>query len=98
MTPNVDVNERCSEGMDPYEVHSIPGGGDKADIADGIERTKFVKRQTLVHEMDRHELHCSKAAINASDQLVHRRSQVLIFLDVLAGRNGELYQHHLQRR
>jgi hypothetical protein len=84
--------------MDPYEIHSIPGGGDKADVTDGVEGTKFVKRQALVHEMDRHKLHRPKAAIDSSNQFVYRRTQVLIFLDVLTGRNGELNQYDLQKR
>ena len=97
MTPNATwmLVQRCREDMDPYEVHSIPGGRDKADITDGVEGTKFVKCQAFVHEVDRHKLHRPKAAIDASNQFVDGRTQVLIFLDVLTGRNGELDQHHL---
>lgn len=94
----MDVSERCSEAIDPYEIHSIPGGGDKTDITDGVEGTKFVKRQTFMHEMNRHKLHCPETAIDSSNQFVYGRSQVLIFLDVLTGRNGKLYQYDLQRR
>ena len=93
----MDVNERCSEEMVPYEIHSISGGGDKADVTDGVEGTKFVKCQALVHEMDRHKLHRPKAAINSPNQFVYRRTQVLILFDVLTGRNGELNQYHLQK-
>ena len=81
--------------MDPYEVHSIPGGGDKADVTDGVEGTKFIKCQALVHKMDGHKLHSPKTAVDTSNQFIHCRSQVLILLDVLAGRNGQLHQHDL---
>lgn len=48
-----------------------------------------------MHEMDRHELDRSEPAVDPAHELVHRRAQVLVFFDVLAGGDGELCEDDL---
>jgi len=48
-----------------------------------------------VHEVNRHELDRSEATVDSSDELVDRRSQVLVLLDVLTGGNSELDEDDL---
>jgi len=66
-----------------HQVHTITSTADQADVANGIKSTKLIKRQTLVHKVDRHELDGSKSSINPSNELVNGRPQVLVLLDIL---------------
>lgn len=43
-----------------------------------------------MHEMNRHPVDCSEAAVDAPDELVHHRPQVLVLLDVLPRRDSDL--------
>lgn len=45
--------------------------------------------------MDRHELDGPEPAVDPSYELVHRRAEVLVFFDVLAGGHGELGEDDL---
>ena len=45
--------------------------------------------------MDGHEVHGSEATVDASYELIHSRTQVLILLNVLSRRDGELRQDNL---
>ena len=51
-----------------------------------------------MHEVDRHELDRSESTVDSSHELVDRRSQVLVLLDVLTGRDGELNEDNLRKR
>jgi hypothetical protein len=57
-----------------------------------VQRTEFVELQALVHEMYWHKLDSPKATVDTPDELVHRRAQVLILLDILTRRHGKLYK------
>jgi hypothetical protein len=48
-----------------------------------------------VHKVDGHEFDGAKAPVDAPDELVHRRPQILVLLDVLPGWDGELDQNNL---
>ena len=43
-----------------------------------------------MHEVNRHKLDRAKAAVDPADELVHARAQVLVLLDVLPTRDGDL--------
>lgn len=48
-----------------------------------------------MHEVDGHELDGSESAVDPTDELVDRRSQVLVLLNVLTRGNGELNEDDL---
>jgi hypothetical protein len=75
------------------EVHAVARRADEAYVRDGVERAQLVERQALVHEVDRHEVDGAEAAVNPPHELVHGRAQVLVLLDVAAGRHRELREH-----
>lgn len=78
-----------------YQIHTVPRARNKTHVADGIESAEFVERKTLVHEVDGHELDGAEAAVDAPNQLVHCRTQILILFDILTRRYSKLYQDHL---
>lgn len=97
MRPNVGpmsylaTGEREGRG-DTDQVHAVARAGHQANVTECVQRTEFVKLQALVHEMDRHKLDSPKAAVDTPDELVHRRAQVLVLLDILTRRHGKLHK------
>ena len=78
-----------------HQIHTVPRAGHETDVADGIERAQLVEREALVHKVDRHKVHGAKSAVYAAHELVHGRSQVLVFFHVLPRRHGELNEDDL---
>src|SRR6267154_1940506 len=90
------TSERAAERTDIiYQVHSISCTGHQTDITNCVQSAEFVGSQTLVHEMDRHELDCTKTTVNATDKLIYRCPQVLVILNILPRRHSKLNQHDL---
>lgn len=79
------------------EVHAVARAADEADIADRVERAQLVERQGLVHEVDGHEVDSAEATIDTADKLVDGRAEVLVLLDVLTRRDGQLDEDDLQQ-
>jgi len=80
-----------------YQVHTIASTRDKADIARRIQGSELIKRQTLVHVMDRCVLHGAEAAIDPSNEFVDYRPEVLVLFDILPGRHCQLHQYDLYK-
>lgn len=78
-----------------HQIHPVTRTGHQTNVANGIKRAQLIERQALVHEMDGHELHRSEPAVDPADELVHRRTQVLVLLDVLTRGNGQLRENDL---
>ena len=48
-----------------------------------------------MHEVDGHELDSAELAVDATNKLIDDCTEVLVLLDVLSRRNGDLYKHDL---
>ena len=77
-----------------HEIHTIASAGDEAHIADGVQRAELVEFDGTVQKMNRHTFDSAKSAVNATDSLVHRRTQVLVLFHILSRRYSDLNQHH----
>ena len=77
-----------------HEIHTIASAGDEAHIADGVQRAELVEFDGTVQKMNRHTFDRAKSAVNATDSLVHRRTQVLVLFHILSRRYSDLNQHH----
>ena len=75
------VRKRSSNST--YQVHTVPSAANQTNIADGVESTELIKRQTLVHKVDGHELDRSEPSIDPTNKFVNSRPQILVLLDVL---------------
>lgn len=80
-----------------HQVHTITSTADKTNIADRIQGTKLIERQTLVHEVYRHEIHSSKPPIDAPNKLINGGPKILVLFDILSRRNGQLSQDNLKQ-
>jgi len=48
-----------------------------------------------VHEVNGHEVDGPESAVDPSNKLVYRRTQVLVLLYILSGRDGKLNENNL---
>ena len=80
-----------------YQVHTITSTRDQTDITRRIQRGELIKRQTLVHIVNRCVLHGTEAAIDPSNEFVDYGPEVLVFFDVLPRRHCQLHQHDLHK-
>ena len=78
------------EGGQAHQVHTVARAGHQADIADRVQRTELVKRQALMHKVNRHKLDRAEASIDATDEFVDCGAQILVLFDVLTRRHSEL--------
>lgn len=81
--------------MTTYQVHTVSRTAHQADVTDRVQRAKFVERQALVHEMNRHEVDSAESTVDTSNKLVHRGAKVLVLLDVLSRWYCELCKNDL---
>lgn len=81
-----------------HEVHSVSGGGDQAGVRNGVHGRELLEWHRLVHKVDWHELHSTESAIDSTDELIDRRSKVLVLLDILSRRNSQLDENDLIER
>jgi len=85
----------CRDVLVGHQVHTVACRRHETDIRDSVERNKLVERDRLVHEVDGHELDSAELAVDASYELIDDSTEVLVLLDVLSRRNGDLYKHDL---
>ena len=78
-----------------HQVHAVSRTAHQADVTDRVQRAKFIERQALVHEMNRHEVDSTESTVDTSNELVHRGAKVLILLDVLSRWYCELCENNL---
>ena len=73
-----------------YQVHTVTSARDQADIARRIQSSELIKRQTLVHVVNRCVLHGTEAAVDPSNEFVDNRPEILVLFDVLPRRHCQL--------
>lgn len=66
-----------------HQIHPVASAANQANIANGIESAQLIKQQTLVHEVDRHEVDSSETSVDPSNELVNGGPQILVLLDIL---------------
>lgn len=87
--------KRKTEGKCSNEVHAVARRSDQASVRDLVQGRQFREGDRAVQEVDRHPIDRAEPAVDPPDQLVDRRAQVLVLLDVLARRHGDLDEDDL---
>ena len=54
-----------------HQVHAVASTSHQADIADCVQRTQFVERQALMHEVYRHKLNGAETSVDTPNELVY---------------------------
>lgn len=75
-----------------HQIHTVSSASNQAGITDGIQGTELIKGNAAMQEMDGHALHSAKSTVDPSDGLVDDGPEVLILLDILPRRHGDLNQ------
>ena len=88
-------SELSSAKVGTHQVHTITSTGNQASVRQSVHCRQLLERYRLVHEVNRHKLDRTEATVDAAYELVDGRAQVLVLLDVLTGRNGELNENDL---
>jgi hypothetical protein len=77
------------------QIHAISSRSDQTSFPNGIQGTQLVKRDGLMHKVNRHEFDGAESSIDPSNQLVDGSPQRLVLFHVLSRRNGDLNQDDL---
>lgn len=95
---NLGMRRRKGDSAATDQVHPVPRARNQTRIRNGVHGGELLKRHRLVHEVDGHELDRSKPAVDPADELVNRRPEVLVLLDVLTRGDGKLNEDDLRER
>lgn len=76
------------------QIHTVPGRGDETDVGHRVQRQQLRKRHRVVDKFDRSVVNSAESSVDLADQFTDHCSQVLVFLDVLATRHGDLNEDH----
>jgi len=77
------------------QVHTITCRRYHTYIGHGVKGHQFIKRDGFMKEINGHKFNGTVFTINTTYQFINNGLKMLVFLNILTGRNGHLNQHYL---
>ena len=77
------------------EVHAVAERGDEHDVGAEVERAELIEGHRLVEVVDRNVLESAEAAVDARDETVDVRAELLVAVHLSARRHCDLQEDEL---